>query len=112
MSDSGSSCTPPALATPAVSDQQVIDFDGASFERRVDGDRLRKQLNEVLKYLLAHEGWHTLAALHEALGYPEASISARLRDLRKPKFGGYEIARRRAYAGSGTWQYRLALRLS
>jgi len=32
--------------------------------------------------------WRSLSDIREALGYPEASISAQLRHLKKGKFGG------------------------
>lgn len=38
--------------------------------------------------------WHTLAELRKKTGYPEASISAQLRDFRKPQFGGFTILKR------------------
>jgi hypothetical protein len=53
--------------------------------------------------MLDHQ-WHTLADL-ATTGDPEASVSARLRDLRKPKFGGFHIERR--YVSAGLWAYRL-----
>jgi len=38
---------------------------------------------------------------------PEASVSARLRDLRKAKFGGYRVERQRVREGRGLYHYRL-----
>jgi len=49
--------------------------------------------------------WHTLAEMSSRLGFPEASVSARLRDLRKDKFGGRVVERR--YVLNGLWEYRL-----
>ena len=41
---------------------------------------------------------------------PQASISARLRDLRKPRNGGYVIERRRrGEAAKGIFEYRMVL---
>jgi hypothetical protein len=45
---------------------------------------------------LTDGGWHTLAALGKRVNAPTQSVSARLRDLRKDKFGGNTIERRRA----------------
>jgi hypothetical protein len=54
-------------------------------------------------------GWMTLRELAELTNYGEASISAQLRHLRKPHFGGYVIVkRRRGYVMSGAWEYRIA----
>ena len=49
--------------------------------------------------------WVTLAGLSEATGDPEPSVSARLRDFRKPRFGAAVVSRR--YVGGGLYQYRL-----
>lgn len=90
----------------------IADFDGASFDRQIDGERLGSQLAAVKLYLIQNGGeWYTLARLSFLLGYPEASISARLRDLRKARHGGYEIARRRVGPGRGQWEYSLVSRL-
>ncbi len=39
--------------------------------------------------------WCTLRELGQMTGYGEASISAQLRHLRKPQFGGYVVEKRR-----------------
>lgn len=49
--------------------------------------------------------WHTLSEIAERAGCPQASASARLRDLRKAEFGGYCIERQ--YAQQGLWRYRI-----
>jgi hypothetical protein len=82
------------------------EFDGETFDKAVDGSRLRRQLNSV-RTLMWDEQWRTLSQIALGLGYPEASISARLRDLRKPKFGGYVVERKRATDQSGLFLYRL-----
>ena len=87
-------------------------FDGKTYDPALDKDRLKKQLGRV--YDVMNDGWWmTLLEIqdwsrtrHNTFD-PEASISARLRDLRKPKFGGYNIERRRRT--NGTWEYRLTL---
>lgn len=88
------------------------DFDGATYDRQLDHGRLQHQLNAV-KLAMSQSGgeWYTLRQLSQITGYGEASISARLRDLRKVKFGGYEIARRRVVGERGLWQYSLVSRL-
>ena len=80
------------------------DFDGATFEPRRDGSRLNKQLTAV--YSVMEDGhWYLLSELSELAHAPEASVSARMRDLRKPKFGGHIIERE--YLGNGLFRYRL-----
>lgn len=83
-----------------------LDFDGGGLDPR-DHVRLGDQAQRVLD-LLADGRWRTLSEIARATGDPEASVSARLRDLRKPKFGGYEVARRlRNEALPGLYEYRL-----
>lgn len=83
-------------------------FDGETYERDKDKSRLKRQLSDVRRHLISNPQWHTLAELEEALGHPQASISARIRDLRKPKFGGWEVHRRRREgADAGTHEYYL-----
>ena len=83
-------------------------FDGDTYSPEQDGVRLRSQLRHVLNLLHSHPNqWFTLHELSKRLKAPEASISARLRDLRKPKFGGHHIEAKRITHGRGTWHYRL-----
>ena len=81
------------------------DFDGETYDRRLDHGRLTTQQKQVYG-VMCSGSWLTLAELEERTGFPQASISARLRDLRKDKFGGYNIERRRR--SQGTFEYRLA----
>ena len=80
-------------------------FDGRTFEPKVDLKRLKSQQADVAR-AMADGGWHTLHALAFRTGHPEASVSARLRDLRKPRWGSNLIQRRR-HLGGGLWEYRL-----
>ena len=85
--------------------QLQIDFDGKTFDRARDGGRLQAQFKRVRDLMLDGQ-WRTLEQLSEATGDPQASVSARLRDLRKPKFGAHTVLRR--YVRKGLWEYRLA----
>ena len=79
-------------------------FDGCTYDPARDHDRLAKQLGRVYDYM--SDGlWHTLSQIADKTGDPESSVSARLRDLRKPKFGGHPIERR--HFVSGIWEYRM-----
>jgi hypothetical protein len=78
--------------------------DGATFDETRDTDRLNAQARRVFT-AMADGQWHTLADLETRLGDPQASISARLRDLRKPRFGSHIVERE--YAGAGLWRYRM-----
>lgn len=80
------------------------DRDGESFATGRDLSRLNAQAADVYRYM-SHGEWRTLADIAHNTGHPEASVSARLRDLRKPKFGGFTVDRR--YIANGQYQYRL-----
>lgn len=81
-------------------------FGGDTYDPARDGARLSGQLARVAA-VMADGKWHTLAELAEKCHGTEAAISARIRDFRKPKFGGHEVER--AYVGDGLWQYRLVV---
>lgn len=77
---------------------------GPAYSPVLDGERIQKQ-HEVIRDCVLYGGWWTLNELSKKLGYPEASISAQLRHLRKPAFGEYRVEKRRR-EGAGTWEYR------
>lgn len=77
---------------------------GETYDVRVDYHRLNAQARRVYDVMADH-GWRSLREISEATGDPEASVSARLRDFRKPEFGGMQVDRRRR-EGSATWEYR------
>ena len=80
--------------------------DGATYDHARDARRLAGQQARVLAYM-RHGRWATLSQIAINTGDPEASVSARLRDLRKPQHGGYKIERR--YVERGLWEYRLVV---
>jgi hypothetical protein len=82
----------------------VADFDGETYDPALDGLRLTGQLRTVHD-LMKDGNWHTLSDIETETGYPQGSISARLRDLRKPKFGEHNISKLRV--GGGLFKYRL-----
>lgn len=82
-------------------------FDGITFDPARDGERLAHQMTRV-RVLMTDGVWRSLPAIAAATGYPEASISARLRDLRKARYGSHVVNRR--YTGHGLWEYRLVPR--
>ena len=79
-------------------------FDGRTFEPAKDLARLKSQQGDVAR-AMADGRWHSLSELSERTGHPEASVSARLRDLRKPRWGSNLIQRQRR--SKGLWEYRL-----
>lgn len=82
--------------------------DGATFDHARDSGRLGTQQRAVRDFLLAHRGaFFTVAEIRAAIGGigTETSISARVRDLRKARHGGYVIdARRRS---TSLWEFAL-----
>ena len=85
----------------------MVDFDGDTYEREFDHDRLSSQLTAIKK-LMSDGEWRTLDDIAFTIPGSVASISARLRDLRKEKFGGHVVDRRRAHE-PGVFEYRLVV---
>lgn len=81
-------------------------FDGSTFSESRDGSRLASQLADV-RMLLSTGEWLTLEQISRFTGHPEASVSSRIRDLRKGRFGGHTIERE--YVCRGLHRYRLLL---
>lgn len=87
-------------------------FDGDTYEPSVDRERLGDQARAVYDVMIDGE-WRTLFELVNACASrrvraSESSVSARLRDFRKEKFGGHIVNRRRRQsARSGTFEYQL-----
>ncbi len=81
-----------------------------TYTEQLDGKRLGGQRERVLGYMLAESrvgNWRSLCEIRVTLGFPEASISARLRDFRKEQFGEYRVDRRRRVEEKGAWEYRV-----
>lgn len=100
-----------------MSGQQIIEFDNAEFSGAVyvaefDYERLKGQVKEI--YDLMKDGvWRTLQEIELATGYPQASISAQLRNLRKKSFGSQVVdKRRRGEEKNGLWEMQLVIQKS
>ena len=83
--------------------QRLYVFDGETYDRRQDCERLSRLLDRVREFTVG-TGPHTLAEIHAACGGTEASCSARLRDMRKE---GYEVVRVRVKDGGGLYTYEV-----
>lgn len=79
-------------------------FDGNTFSHPHDSRRLSRQFERVRDLMLDGQ-WRTLSEIAAILRLPEASISARLRDLRKREFGGFLVENQRVTGG--LWKYRV-----
>lgn len=60
---------------------------------------------ERIKDLMLDGNWRTLNQISDETGDPSPSVSAQLRHLRKPRFGGFRVDRR--YLERGLYQYRV-----
>ena len=80
------------------------DRDGTTYIPERDYDRLNAQHLRVYD-AMKDKQWRTLKQIHWITGDPEASVSARLRDFRKKRFGKHFVQRR--HIEGGLWEYRL-----
>jgi hypothetical protein len=85
----------------------TLPFDGETFVPALDGARLTAQYEKVFN-LMSDSGWRTLDEISKATVSPPASVSARLRDMRKEKFGGHTVNRDRL--DNGLFRYQLIVR--
>lgn len=81
-------------------------FNGPDYDHERDHERLSAQMERVWSCIKDGQS-RTLRQISVATGDPEASISAQLRHLRKPRFGGHTI--NKEHLGDGLFSYRLAL---
>jgi hypothetical protein len=77
----------------------------ATWDEQRDGARIAKQRDDIWN-AIRDGNWYTLSQLEQTTGHPQSSISARLRDFRKARYGSHRIER--GYVDRGLWQYRLA----
>jgi len=101
-------CLPGVFSEPTVGFAMPGDgphHDGVTYEPPKDHQRLNAQTLRVFQ-AMRRGGWWTLRQLSDETGAPEASVSARMRDLRKPQFGGHFIVRARV-GDSGLFKYQL-----
>jgi len=79
-------------------------------ETSADRERIGRQ-REVVKAFMLYAGWVTLEDAQKEIQakygvfVPLPSLSARFRDMRKPRYGGYLV--KRQYLGEGLYRYRL-----
>ena len=86
---------------------QAPPFSGETYEHERDHDRLSAQYWQVFA-VMADGQWRTLQQISEACGgAPTPSVSARLRDMRKERFGSHQVERK--FVSRGLFTYRLIL---
>lgn len=76
-------------------------FDGSTYDPKRDGARLKNQLGRVYR-VLSDGKWRTLREIANEAGCPEASASARFRELGQEGF----ITDKKHTKG-GLWIYRM-----
>jgi hypothetical protein len=84
------------------------EIDGRTYEVAHDGPRLQSLLVSVLALMRDGE-WRTCSEIKATLKRgSESGIGARLRDLRKERFGSLPVEiRRRGLPEEGVWEYRI-----
>ena len=89
-----------------MGDQLNLWFDGDDYNHERDSDRLTGQLLRIFE-VVKDSRWRTLKEIALLTGDPEASISAQLRHLRKPRFGSHEVEKQ--YVDRGLYKYRVLI---
>lgn len=79
-------------------------FDGQTYVAERDYERLSGQLRAVFE-LMKDGRWRTISEIGAQVEGSEAAISARLRDLRKLKYGAHEV--QREHIDRGLYRYRV-----
>jgi hypothetical protein len=64
----------------------------------------KTQIEQVKEFLL--NGWTTAYFMASALGASDSGITARIRDLRKSEYGGFNVIKRKL-PHRNVWQYRI-----
>ena len=89
--------------------EQIPRRDGATYDHEQDGARLCQQQQDVWNVMRTGR-WYSLMALSQLTGHMPQSVSARLRDFRKERFGSHTVDRKRYGLYRGTFVYRLVPR--
>lgn len=79
-------------------------FNGADYNHQRDSARLENQYHRIFSAMQDGQP-RTLKQIAELTNDPESSISAQLRHMRKPRFGGHTI--NRVYISNGLFTYQL-----
>lgn len=80
-------------------------FDGETYESSLDQVRMTRQLRAVFEFM-KDGSWYTPERISAHCGGSVAGITARIRDLRKDRFGAYKVSSRRVGRG-GSWEYSI-----
>jgi len=101
-------CNPFPSAAELLPDP-LPDHDGETYDSVLDKMPLNRQAKKVFN-LMVDGQWRTLSEISDQVEAPEASVSARLRDFRKEKWGGFRVDRRlRDPDKRGLFEYRVVI---
>lgn len=85
----------------------MSEFNGADYNSEEDYNRLTGQMQRVFAVMIDRQ-WRDLQTIAEKCGDPETSVSAQMRNLRKDRFGGHTVLKKRVgKPGSGHYEYQL-----
>jgi hypothetical protein len=93
--------------------RKMTPFHGATYEARLDHDRLDSALHRVARYMRSHGDWRSLKDVAVSCGCSEAGASARLRDMRKAYHAlvlGVKAVESRRVSATGLWLYRVTFK--
>jgi hypothetical protein len=87
----------------------LFKFNGSDYVPYLDDVRLTGQLKRIFD-LMRDGKYRTLSEIAKQTGDHEASISAQLRHLRKPKHGSHTVEKRpRGHRENGLFEYKLTV---
>lgn len=77
----------------------------------IDSPKIREVIRDLLSRGYAYTTHEVAGFLEITIGrrISESAVSARIRDLRKPQYGGYKVDSRPRH-GSSAWEYSIANR--
>ena len=84
----------------------MMNFNGSNYKHSRDTSRLTSQIKRVFA-CMADGKWRSLREIEQVTGDPQASISAQLRHLRKPRFGSHRVEK--DYLEDGFYRYKGSL---
>jgi len=86
------------------------EFDGAVYVPHYDKKRLTGQLERIFN-LMKDGKFRTVNQIHDVLGYPQASISAQLRNLKKERYGGHGLEKQHVGdRANGLWEFKIIVK--
>lgn len=94
---------------PAIPPAGKMRFNGPEYAPEHDQARLSGQILRIFEFM-RDGAFRTLPEIANATRSPAASVSAQLRHLRKPRFGGHTVNKRhRGERSAGLWEYQLVV---